>query len=1792
MYDGTTWLVTTDGTIGVLLADSTTFEAKHHAKQYHSWRLSNTYASDLPCPVTPPSITDLGFNGSVRFPYFKDIIGFQTDVDKCVIFNIYGELLYEGDYDGRRFPLFYNGHDRKAATLDQYRYLTAPIRFPIVNDRTSAPHFGETGKIRWQFDEEEDLSEEEETEPKNTLRPVLDRLGSGFAAVAWATDSLVSHSDPKRCGYSPDKDYSWYSSYKMWACKDATQDDTPSGDVSAAKVFLQRDLVQTRMCPDKEQITNGWTNTKCEVECETKEVTKYHKCVTTFKPDTPLEHQIQGFELNLCGNFIRVILRNHQVSSNKWYRFVGTVPSASKLPKYLPKDFNVADLFPGGYGNVPQDDWGIPEWWFDYLQTFYVYGSHEEARWQWMRFPDQCRRDIKNIAHLFPTDSAQAVEEWPLSEAGPTRCSQAAGTSPQCPCEISGNAEKVLGRSAQGVSPIVSLEAWHEKDNPDGWNPHIPTSYGIRQFDVMSVGSGTDGDKRWYYFDGLDWVEGEGSYQDLKNWSHEDLNIIFYKGVESLNMCDPHAHIIPANAGRIRCCGDYLLIGLGTDYESRMIYLRDKEMLNFTLGGFPQPWQYGKESFACCDSFFGVTVLTSTSQVRTFFYDLLLDEDGFIVKQQEIWSGDFNVEEAPQFSGCNSDCRYYFVRQTNKKGLYFYRDVVYKKYGVVEYGRWRFLRSLNINEGVNNSAPSSGCVSTKDDCVIPCEPVHGYQKYTNGVLVDPVCEAPPKTREECSNSPWETTFSGSAACTDGWGNPFAQDVVSAVASGTIERCNHLTYESCCGLAEEYHLTSQTVVLEYKSMVVTSGGTTYPGVPGRSENGNYYNSSLLALFNATGNNTVLSASRSSPFGEGEYKKLSTDIYDANHQFVESLTHTLCACGHTLYLLRQDGAVVDTVAVPVPSSPDWSKIPVGGSGPKATWDFMYGVLIAGGTGGATNCLMSSGEITTGFTLPNRSLSQQSGGTYMSMSWTVTAGYGASIVLKFDQHVSYGGSADPIGSYSVYRVDDAQYYIEPYSEKIISIHTGVRGTTCYGSNTDPGTCGQYSVCYLGERYTVYLASEWKDANHVYNKASLVRQGCPEYIETERRVDTNCTLAYHGRIFSDDNNDGLLLSNGSGGYSGGESTCTSDDSCDFSGGKATAKVRNNDKVVVDIKFQNYAYRYSRSGYVSSAVPKIKCCGNDSGPYTILHLAKDAIGFLYFKDQFITEVSSNASFNACCGYAAVVKEGTGLQRVFIDGVEIEDTSNIFQDNKGAVNNATHPLRIKCDDDYYLFYHESGTEFELVDRYTPFVKYYSLQCEEPRKPTDICEEDKAKEDWWKLYNALSDMDPRKQGLVLLDGTPCIVTAIGSYLCEEKKKDGTQPVWIGPTKWRTQRKDKSNTEYEFDDPFAPYWEKGQDRKINSPEGTMSLLRTLFGDDFTYDEVEAGIDPLTSAERAVRSREQQLLHIERQIDLQTTVTNAVCSTPGKQGECSLEQGQLIGLQGDLARAEANLVLAQQRYEYLLANPSAADSSQYPSDSRSGGTWLFGFRVKKGQNIAAAYYKTTFLYNDSRMRSVKSYCDGAFGVFYFSGAGYYLWDTPVIERENSYEEEAFTNALDNVVYRYYKSHFAVYQGLPNPLPHKQLGHEFPRNTEDWAALGDWLQKYTPYGAYVFNRTDRLSDLTHVSYIDDIEPPFHEDKGRLDNRPPYNEGFKGSDHPFGDFLYFNDRNAPVRYDRALSWERPFDDQCDHQKFQMDTSLDLLRSPFTAAGDRVVVGANGAIYVFDDKLGRMDFNAQTLESL
>ena len=178
--------------------------------------------------------------------------------------------------------------------------------------------------------------------------------------------------------------------------------------------------------------------------------------------------------------------------------------------------------------------------------------------------------------------------------------------------------------------------------------------------------------------------------------------------------------------------------------------------------------------------------------------------------------------------------------------------------------------------------------------------------------------------------------------------------------------------------------------------------------------------------------------------------------------------------------------------------------------------------------------------------------------------------------------------------------------------------------------------------------------------------------------------------------------------------------------------------------------------------------------------------------------------------------------------------------------------------------------------------------------------------------------------------------------------------------------------------------------------------------------------------------------------------------------------------------------------------------------------------------------------------------------------------------------------------KTHFDMYLGLANPMPQGDLNHEFPSDSQNMQQMGNWLNKRTPYGAYVFEGSRLVSKNMDAEQDDDIEPPNPNPPTDLVEkfRPPYHKSWRDTDHPYGNYLFFNDRNAPVRYDRALGWSKPFEDQCNHRDYSFSTSTDLIRSAVASGGNRMIFGSNGVFHVFDATMGRMDFNAETLEDI
>jgi hypothetical protein len=1801
---GTVWLVSTDGTIGVLTPDSGTFEVKYHAKHYHSWRLGSN-SDYMMHPIRPPDVRNIGFNGAVKFPYHKDVIGFQVDVDRCVIFNARGQLLYEGYYDGRRYPLFYNGHDRTVFTADQFQYRTAAVRFPIVNSVPS-DRWGPANRIRFVAEvNENNLVEVKQTDAETTY-PILDRLGVGFAGVAWHTRREPEPQlDNKLCGYEAHGAHAWYSTYRDYACEKPKENDPPAGEIfeEAEPVVLPRDRVRKRVCVPPELIAPG--HTIAQRMCEEVDIVRYHRCLMDFAPGTPLAHQIQGFDLNVCGNFVRVILRNNHVSNNKWYRYVGNVENVIALPKYLPKNFSLSDLFPDGYDQeTPQDDSGIPRWWSQYSQTFYVYGSHSRAKHQWMRFSDQRRADIKNVQWLEVADTLaddrrkEENEEKEPDQQTPEYCPIVSGT------------ERILERSAHGFLPEIPFSEW---------NPYNPDSYGIRQFDVMSVGRGTDGQKRWYYFDGLDWVQGEGVYQDLKNYSHEDLNIIFYKGQESLNMCSPDAHIIPANADRIQCCGDFLIIGLGTNYETRLIFEKDRKLHDFAINGVPEPEQYGQESFVCCDSFFGFTVLELTNRVRSFFYDLEVDDDGTVLKSTRIWQGNFAVDEAPQFTGgCASGCRYYFARQTDKKGIYFYRDAIDKGHAGIEHGHWKFLKELDI-KNETNLAPESGCASTGSECSIPCEAadaVTGVQRYFSGVLVSERCEPRQQGYSECTDEIVQITCDGKAVCSSG-NYSWEEEVTSANVSLTVTRCDHYANigDGVCFPDNTFRLEGQSVTVEGKHAAVMGGITTTSGQSYSDGSTTCSSGISTSLTNGWVRSFI-------EFGQNGYngQRSFTDDEGVTHNF------RLEQCENTLRLRRlSDMVIVDTAEIG--ASPDFEGLPE----VDTTVKWWLRRTCSYGYWSTTTCTLCDGDIDPGFTLPGRERGtvgsynchsyirrgitgrpEDSFCTYYDALTTAPEGYGAAIACRTSSR------------HTIYKRLTGKIYIpDPYNQTILVVDTGLQGTTCTATENQCGknccdTADVRGVCINDIHYTVFQIDGEPE------RAVLMRG--PEYDDVEKKVI--CSVKeYHGVIngpltdmhgnltgCTPDSLWGCGISNtgavGPCSYVcsmiANGLNCHPDASCANAYAKSVAEYG---AVIVDVDWKNHIYRYRVDGFVDQKL-ELRCCG----AYTILFL--NDTGYLHYQRQQLEILGKEWHFSGCCGEAAILRNvETGFQRVFIDGEEI-DTSDIFQnDPYNTVSNKDYPLHIQCCDDYYLFSHHSENDVEFANEYTPDVKTYQVKggagwtgisgidewlnewLGSPDEEEDKPDADECLEQWESTNDAK---------MVLLDGTVC--NAVKGHV----RKTDDKSVAVGPARWRTTGvarpavlDDKGNIkypavgEYEFDDPLCPWWEGGtglshHEIRANDTGGVLSLMKTLLGSDADMGDrryIPSKDERIALLEQTIAIKEHRITYLNgliRSLELQIAglVYDPIMSAliPSLQESIKGHQIEIGHVTAEIETLRASLVTLHAMPDFTGGYADIKD--RYTTNN----TWLFGFRLKQGKNIAAAYYKTTFLYNDSRLQDVKCFCDGAFGVFSFTGAGHYWWDTPLIRRKHRYEERKGTNALGNPTYTIYESQFDLYQGLPNPLPHKQHDHEIPQNTEDMTALGDWLQKYVPYGAYVFNRTHQVSGSLDGEMSDYVEPPSNTEHAGV--KPPYNAGYLDPKHPYGDFLYFNDRHAPVRYDRALSWEKPFEDHCDHRDFRFGESLDFIRSPFTEGGDRVVTGANGVLHVFDDRQGRMDFNAETLERI
>jgi len=2142
LQNGSVWVVTTDGTIGVLLPNSLEFDVKYHAKNYFSWRYSIAYDGEMlfhpEGGVHPPNHLDAQFNGSIMFPHSLDVIGFQTDVDQCVIFTDVGEKIYEGYYDGRRFPLLYNGEDNDFRRLSDFQYQTGAVHFPIMNEgltEEEQKRWGENGKFRFTAergavagqttqDEEEldrlkkaieililernrvivelnglydqrdaldavaqqDMLEKVNEEigrvegglSENTqelaeavtayneainkfpTKPVLDKLGAGYAAVAWNTEFDPFRPMGKMCGYEADTGvHTRYSVSRRWTCKGGVGDTQGKSKEIANPVYvpiMPRTHVSEAIC--REEGDPGVAPQEV-FNCQENEFKNLHHCATEFKPDTPLSEQIQGFDLSLCGNFVRVTFRNSAVQNNKWYRYVGNIESDRHLPRFLPHKFAVYDypcVDPNDPNAKPEtrntltdllesltkdrdgnpipgetalkfdevDDWGLPKWWNRFVQTFYVYGAHPNTRWQWMRFEDQTfgqmngalaplsdQPDRTVISRLNPSprqdpdkgtkwsgmkvpggdlDIERLQELWQLQQNPPPAGSDQ-GVIDAYEREIKrleasfcliGEPEKTLTRYKggknyyeglfpddvfrvnipahwqhalndltsiririnelleqefvdytgliAGLKTVITdtidvaveagmfegsieikltelndrvdgqinpnLQTLHDElkdarsigeslinniqteitqciekhdftDTYDPFNsPEIDYSFGLHNLDVISVGAENTPDifKTWYYFNGYEWTQGAGTYQDLKNWSGEELGMVFYKGLVGINQCSGDARMIPASTSRLKCCGDFLLVGLNTDFESRMIYYKERLFPDEATGeigleDIPTPEQYRQESFACCDSFFGYTMLTSTKRVVTKLFDIDTDlSTGEMKLVQGIspWSRDFDVEEAPQFGECTKTCRYYFLRQSDKKGLYFYRPSLANT-GLPneEYGHWKFMKALDI-KNEENAAPRAGCVSSNDTCFIPCEGANdeaGWQTYVEGERVSAQCH-PLRGGYQCS--------------------PTNEDIRMGVGVNS-EGCytqNCKIYHAECDLWESYQIKDSLRPWQYFSQALTTYGYSA-----------YTESSASILLRDSKTGRVL-------------------LDEKGNALRVAVWYDVEQCGDIIRMFNgrtRQQVAVKTIAV---GDVDWKQL----EPPDMDWAGSCGLATGGNS--LAKGLGEWPRWFRGFT-------------------------GGVEDARIAYYVYKQCSGSCCTSYNKKRLSGTIYYPNPYTGKLDAIDTGTAGTIVTGSDCYCGDVGfaNRSVCFNGRRWlaiplrTYPQADRWSllrieqdvvNEKMVYHTAKAAWEelnvSCQVVIGAGLPPPMWCSCVNYGNCEAT-----ITCANGS-------AVAYSEKKIDSETGK---EYYVEGRVVVQLEHKNFLYSYTVSGYKGDMALDLHCCS----AYSILWV--DGTGHFWYKGvprdfhpepkgRFIGELSSDWKFSTCCGEAAIIQhEVTGRQRIFIDGHELsdDDVNKIFAGDPyhTATNDKSYTLKIKCCDDYYLFYVHEGNTVNWTKEYNPNAVKVSIKSateggggvwnedgklpgEDPSeyesdRPFDHLTEGEAIEYWLENNNAT---------MILLDGTPCHVIGARTQPNDGGNKETGGFVTIGPGKWRTGKKakvinpitgqeeeqivdgiarpavyewgDETNGkikypevhEWEFDDPLAPWWNGGETR-LNSRTGVVSLMQSLMGFERpNCSEPEREAAPKTRREmieRRIRHYVQERAQEHQRLRMNTAILNGLTCTglnlplPGLPGtytpplECYTKPAEIRGnreriatynrlIQGLLDEAfdAGESVIGQvgsltelfvlnedgkvkvemvidltdvfapevEVTTYTRKPPSAYLDAELPDPDQeptTGGTWGFGFSLEPGRNIAAAFYKTNFLYNDSRMQTVNCFGDD-FGVFYLSAAGSYHWTVPFIERSHKFSAPAGTNAFGTPVEYIWESHFDMYMGIPNPLRQCDLEHERPPGTGNGTALGEWLQKYTPYGAYVFNYkkngTQPMSgNFDKIQMQDDIEPPSPKERKQLTEitRPPYNEGWRGdtplpphAPHPYGDFIFFNDRNAPVRFDRALTWAKPFEDNCHHDDFEWHNSMDYLRSAFACGGNTLVTGGNGTLHIFDGTRGRMDFNAETLEPL
>ena len=138
-------------------------------------------------------------------------------------------------------------------------------------------------------------------------------------------------------------------------------------------------------------------------------------------------------------------------------------------------------------------------------------------------------------------------------------------------------------------------------------------------------------------------------------------------------------------------------------------------------------------------------------------------------------------------------------------------------------------------------------------------------------------------------------------------------------------------------------------------------------------------------------------------------------------------------------------------------------------------------------------------------------------------------------------------------------------------------------------------------------------------------------------------------------------------------------------------------------------------------------------------------------------------------------------------------------------------------------------------------------------------------------------------------------------------------------------------------------------------------------------------------------------------------------------------------------------------------------------------------------------------------------------------------------------------------------------------------PNLTEEEKELyANWLAAYPLMGAYIAVNGELLS----------VNSGAERDIQEVASPDPATHEFT----PRGGYLYFNDRNAAVRYDKRIQSDQEWDYYCNNIYVSL-TLDDLAAAPSIGCqddGGRIALSGNGVLFVFCSDFGRMDYSASS----